>query len=193
MSIQCYKTIEWEEISIEEEYNRYMENNVARIVKTTNAQQLTCKTTLNNFTVNTRPNDCIKKLMFLIKQQLKLAKQKDKITLVEELQQIFKPEYRLNTSSLKLWADDHISLFTNTIETNPNNLNKNPIQQNNWQCLDVDIFCQAPTTKALNNPNENPIQQNNWRRLASTRPCTDIDISRQVPVTKVPNNPASTT
>lgn len=58
--------------------------------------------------------------MFLVKWQLKLAKQRAKIISVEELQQILKPKCRLNISSLKLWANDLVSIFTNTIKANPN-------------------------------------------------------------------------
>lgn len=92
---------------------------------------MACEVGLNNFVVNTWPDDCIDELMFPVKWQLKIAKQRAKIILMEELQSLLKPNYRLDILSLKLWADDLISIFTDTIETNFNNPNENPIQQNN--------------------------------------------------------------
>lgn len=67
------------------------------------------------------------KLMFLVKWQLKFTKQKTKITLVKELQQILKLEYRLDILFLKSWADNLVLIFINNIETNPNNFNENPV------------------------------------------------------------------
>ena len=56
--------------------------------------------------------------------------------LIDELRQILKPEYILDISSLKSWADNLIAIFINAIETKPiKNPIKNLLQQNNWQRL----------------------------------------------------------
>ena len=47
---------------------------------------------------------------------------------MKESQQIFKPKCRLNILFLKLWANDLISIFKNTIKTNSNDPNKNIVQ-----------------------------------------------------------------
>lgn len=95
-----------------------MRHTMGKVVKTTNVQQLAWKSTLNNFALNTWPNNCINKLLFSVKWQLKLIKQGAKIMLIDKLQQIFEPECILDTLSLKPWVDDFIVIFTNAILSN---------------------------------------------------------------------------
>lgn len=71
MNMRYYKTIEWEKIHIEKEYNQHIKHTIARAVKITDVQQLAYKSILNNFALNIWP---INKLLFLIKLQLKLTK-----------------------------------------------------------------------------------------------------------------------
>lgn len=155
MSMRYYEITKWEEICVEDEYNQYMRYTIARAFIITNIQQLTCKSVLNNFAFNIWPNNCVDKLLFLVKWRLKLAKQGAKIMSVDELWQILKPECILDTSSLKPWADNLVAIFTNAIKTNPvENLVENPIQLNNrqrstWPYPAIDILCPVPATPVL--------------------------------------------
>ncbi len=60
---------------------------------------MACTMALNNFATRTWPKDYIDELRFPLKWRLKLAKQGEKITSIDNLQQNLKPEYRLNMSS----------------------------------------------------------------------------------------------
>lgn len=67
---------------------------------------------------------------------IKLAKKDAKIMSIDELYQIFKPKYILDTLSIKSQVDNLIAIFTNAIEINfIKNPIENSIQQNNWQHL----------------------------------------------------------
>lgn len=108
--MRYYKIIKQKKIHVKKEYNQYMGYTIARAVKIINAQQLACKTTINNFALNIWPNNCINKLLFLVKQRLKLVKQDAKIMLIDELQQILKPIYILDISSLKSQIDNLVAI-----------------------------------------------------------------------------------
>ena len=105
------------------------------------------KSILSNFVLNTWPDNCVDKLLFPVKEQLNLTKQSVEIILVDKLQQILKPECILDISSFKPWADNLVTIFTNTIKINfDENPVKNNVQQIIWQCLAwprpaINIFC----------------------------------------------------
>lgn len=52
---------------------------------------------------------------------MKLAKQRAKITSIDDLQQKLKPKYRLNVFSLKYWAEELVTILKIAIENNFNN------------------------------------------------------------------------
>lgn len=64
MNIMYYQTTEWEEICVEKEYGRHITNEVARTIKTSDAQRLACKAVLNNFASSIWPDNYTDKLMF---------------------------------------------------------------------------------------------------------------------------------
>lgn len=74
MSIMYYQTTKWKVIWIEKEYEQRITNKMARSIKTFNAQQLACKAVLNNFAINSQPDNYIDELKFSLKWWLKLAK-----------------------------------------------------------------------------------------------------------------------
>lgn len=119
MSMMYYQTMEWKEICVKKEQEQRLINEVVRSIQTSNAQQLACEAALDNFAINTQPENYTDKLKFPLKQRLKLAKQGARITSVDELRQKLKPECTLDTSCLAVWADDLTTLFSNAIETNP--------------------------------------------------------------------------
>lgn len=78
------------------------------------------ETALNNFATWTWLEDCIDKLIFLLKWRLKLAKQKAKLTFLDYLQQKLILEYRLDMSSLKKWLNKLVTILKTVIENNSN-------------------------------------------------------------------------
>lgn len=132
MSVRFHQTRKWEENRVKEEYMRRVDHEVTRAIKTSDAQRLAYKTALNNFATRTWPEDCIDELTFPLKWRLKIAKQGAKITSVDDLRQKLKPECRLDTSSLKKWAEELVTMLKTAIENNPTD----PlIQRNNQQRL----------------------------------------------------------
>lgn len=99
ISMRFHQTREQEKNRVEEKYTQCIDNKVTKAIKTSDAQQLACKTVLNNFAIHTWPEDCIDELTFPLKQRLKLSKQRTKITSVDDLQQKVKPKYQLNVFS----------------------------------------------------------------------------------------------
>lgn len=99
--MRFYQTRKQEKNQVEEEYMQHVDHEVTKAIKTSNAQQLAYKMVLNNFATRTQPKDYINELTFPLKQRLKLAKQRAKITSVNDLRQKFKPKCRLDVSSLK--------------------------------------------------------------------------------------------
>lgn len=85
MNMRYYKITKWKKICVKKKYNQCMRYIIAKTVKTIDTQQLSYKSALNNFVLNIQPNNCVDKLLFLIKQQLKLVKQGVKILLIDEL------------------------------------------------------------------------------------------------------------
>lgn len=90
---------------------------MVKSIKTFDAQQLICEAALDNFASSTQPDNYINKLIFPLKWRSKLAKQRAKILSVDQLQQKFKPEGKLNISFLTKWVNDLVPLFINVIET----------------------------------------------------------------------------
>lgn len=119
MNIMYYQTTEQKKICIKKKYKQNIKNEVVRLIKTFDTQQLACKTILDNFAINTQSNNYSSKLKLPLKWLLKLIKQGARIISVNILQQKIKSEYKLNIFYLAIQADDLLTLFINAIKTNP--------------------------------------------------------------------------
>lgn len=86
------------------------------------------KIALNNFVTRISLKDYIDELTFLLKWRLKLTKQGARITFIDDLQQKFKLECRLDVFSLKQWAEKLVTILKTAIE---NNYNDPLMPQNN--------------------------------------------------------------